>query len=221
MGGGTLTDPGGGFQLCCEHSWNQRDTAGRYGRGGDTQLPSPFNIFLILFALRILPRKYGNPGTTPFYACIQTDNRVKNQSKRPSLSLSPSPEPTCSISFIAHPALSFLFYPGGSSIIHGDGGCWVGVLELAIWIFSRGLLKRPLPCFLKNHIFLRFGSHDALFSVRASIIHEHEFRWEKHACIKAKWSVEEPNPFANDTTRLKKKKIMIYEFRHYFFLTGQ
>jgi hypothetical protein len=96
-------------------------------------------------------------------------------------------------------------------------------LELAIWIFSRGLLKRPcpLPCFLNNHIFLRFGSHDARFSVRASIIHEHEFRWEKHACIKAKWSVEEPNPFANDTTRLKKKKIMIYEFRHYFFLTGQ
>lgn len=58
------------------HSWQVR--------GGDTQLPSPLNLFP--FALRILPRKYGNPGTTPFYACIQTDNRVKNQSKRPSLS---------------------------------------------------------------------------------------------------------------------------------------
>ncbi|KAJ7012812.1 hypothetical protein NC653_002759 [Populus alba x Populus x berolinensis] len=128
------------------HSWQVR--------GGDTQLPSPLNLFLILFALRILPRKYGSPGTTPFYACIQTDSRVKKQSKRPPLSHTLSPEPTCSVSFIAHPALSFLFYPGGSSIIHGDGGCRVGVLELAIRKFSRGLLKRPcpLPCFSRNSI---------------------------------------------------------------------
>jgi len=77
--------------------------------------------------------------------CMHTNRQQGKNPKQKARSLSLSPEPTCSISFIAHPALSFLFYPGGSFIIHGDGGCWVGVLELAIWIFSRGLLKRPCP----------------------------------------------------------------------------
>lgn len=123
-----------------------------------TQLAGTRGRYAATVAVESLSLRFKNPASKIWQSrhhsllCMHTNRQQGKKPKQKALSL--SPEPTCSVSFIAHPALSFLFYPGGSSIIHGDGGCRVGVLELAIRIFSRGLLKRPcpLPCFLRNSI---------------------------------------------------------------------